>query len=336
MDATTDEIASCSSYYEGTFAKRTYVNLLLVPIYIIVALCYFITFIITLLRLFLWTKEWKFAKKFREADRKMIAYMLEGFFNMLHHREGIRELENENVVIHHTDFPTKEIMEMSELGGAISNSDKFDNKAEISQSTMIDTQEILRSKLAMTILGWYIANISSLALVVFWDVFIINETHGCNDEFDCFFRNGTYISQSCSCLSNEEYFSAQCFEVSLEFPKAIAEVAGLLFLAFNGFAFLMFLKLLVADGIASQCFRIVIYILLAVIEYSVVFGIIGAFVARAVVLEKEDSTNVIIEEVLISIALLMGVTAPWMMLLWAFKKVVRRKNASTATKSEAN
>ena len=93
-----------------------------------------------------------------------------------------------------------------------------------------------------------------------------------------------------------EQAEATCYEpeVTLEFPMAIAEVAGILFLAFNGFTFLIFLKLLVADGITTLCFRITAlcfritaYILLAVIEYSVVMAIIGAFVARGLFFDTE-------------------------------------------------
>ena len=320
MDSTGD-VAECDVLYEGTFEKQTYVDLLLVPIYVIVGITYLLTIIITLLRLLLWGKGWNFARKFREADRKMIAYMLEGFFNMLHHREGIRELENE-IDGQHMEHPTEKKIEMTEKGTAHAMA-KLDSNKEISHSAMIDTDEILRSKWAMTILSWYVGNVTSLALVVFWDVFIVNEKRtGCDDEFDCFYKNGTFISQLCRCLSNEDYFEATCYEVSLEFPKAIAEVAGILFLAFNGFAFLMFLILLVADGVASICLRIVTYLLLGAIEYLVVFGIIGAFVARGAKLGKEDSTNVIIEETLISFAMVMGVTAPWIILLQVNKNLL--------------
>ena len=335
METDTNEAQWCSEYLddEDKLEQKTYQDLLLTPIYIIIAVCYQITFLITLLRLFLWKKKWSFAKKFREADRKMIAYMLETFFNMLHHREGIRDLENKKEVIN-VEYLNGEYLEMNEVHiheGRVCTTGKLNDSAEISHSTIIDTDEILSSKWAMTILSWYIANITSLALVVFWDVFILEEKFGCNDDLHCFYENGTYISQHCGCLSIEDERSASCYEVSLEFPKAIAEVAGILFLAFNGFAFLMFIKLLVVDGIASQCLRILSYLSLAIIEYLVVLGIIGAFVARGIALEKEDSTNMIIQQVLISAAMIMGVTTPWCMLLWAVKRVVRKKKSISKT-----
>ena len=258
METDTNEALWCSEYLpnEDKSEQKTYLDLLLTPIYIIIAVCYQITIFITLLRLLLWKKEWSFAKKFREADRKMIAYMLETFFNMLHHREGIQDLENKKEVIN-VEYLNGEHLEMDEVHiheGRVCATGKLNDSAEmrISHSTIIDTDEILRSKWAVTILSWYIANITSLALVVFWDVFILEEKFGCNDELNCFYENGTYISQYCSCLSIEDKHSSSCYEVSLEFPKAIAEVAGILFLAFNGFAFSMFIKLLVVDGIASQ------------------------------------------------------------------------------------
>ena len=52
-----------------------------------------------------------------------------------------------------------------------------DGSVVINASALFDINEILRSKMAVTILSWYVANVTSLALV-FWDVFIINETYG--------------------------------------------------------------------------------------------------------------------------------------------------------------
>ena len=333
MDIDTTNGTHCTPVYDEVFTQTAYQGLLLVPIYIIVAFCYLLTFIITVLRLILWKKEWNFAKKFREADRKMIAYMLETFFNMLHHREGIRELENEVITIEHSTGEKNQMKEVQE--GEVSSAGQLDNNAKISHSTVIDTDEILRSQLAMNILSWYVANISSLALVIFWDVFILKESHYCDNELECFYKNHTYIPD-CGCLTSEDQYGVLCYDVTLEFPMAIAEVAGILFLALNGFSFLMFLKLLIADGITSRCLKIMLYLSLAAIEYLIVLGIIGAFVARTVLLQKEDSTNTIIEEVLISIAMIMGVTTPWIMLLWATRKVIRRKNAAKTTNSETS
>ena len=338
MDNSSNEfIDTGCEYFEQRFSKNAYDDLFLVPIYTIVAVCYSVAIILSILRLLLWRKEWNFAKRFRDADRKMIAYMLESFFNMLHHREGIldMELEPETEVkgIKYSNAGENIENQNIEMKGKVADPTttphtNHSTEANHSTSSMIDTGEILRSKWAMTILSVYVANVTSLALVVFWDVFILKQTKGCNDEFECFLKNGTYIDSYCfGCgLTDAEQAEATCYEVALEFPMAIAEVAGILFLAFNGFTFLIFLKLLVADGIATPCFRITAYILLAVIEYSVVLAIIGAFVARGLFFNTEESTNTIIEEVLISLAMIIGVTTPWIMLLWALRRVVQKSS----------
>ena len=324
------EIAHCGiKFPEVRFAEITKFNdIHLVPVYVIIGACYLLIIFITLLRLLLWKKEWSCARRFREADRKMIAYMLEGLMNMLHHREGIRMLESE-IEATHMEHPAdiEDEYKISGKGTHIQFMQWEDSSAEPCHKEMINTNEILRSKWAMTILSFYIGTVTTLALVVFWDVFIINEKYQCDDAFDCFYPNGTFIDQYCFCLSEIDFDSAKCYQLSLDFPKTIAEVAGILFLAFNGFAFLMFLKLLVADGIVSQCLRILAYTSLAVIEYIVVFAIIGAFVIRGEVLQTKDG---LIEETLISIALTTGVTASWMMFLWAFKRTIRKKKLSKA------
>lgn len=70
------------------------------------------------------------------------------------------------------------------------------------------------------------------------------------------------------------------------------------------------------------------YLVLGLVEYAIVLAIIGSFIARRVLLRKEDTTNVIIENFLISIALGIGVTMPWILLLWALNRVVRKKKTS--------
>lgn len=322
-----DDSALCNLTFESIFKRSSYLNILYGPIIGFVCASYAITILLMILRQLLWKKKWHFAKKFREADRKMIAFMLENLFNMLHHREGIRELEDGTGVAD-IEYSSSDNVKMEDKK-ADSSAEKSGH-SEVTHSHMIHTGEILSSKLAVTFLSFYVASVSSLGLVVFWDVFLVKVTIGCVDEdgIDCFYTNGTYISQFCSCLSSTDQFEATCYEIALEFPMAIAEVAGILFLAFNGFTFLVFLKLLIADGSVSKCLRMCMYLLLALIEYVIVLAIIGSFIARRVLLRKEDTTNVIIEEFLISIALGMGVTMPWIMLLWALNRVVKKKKTS--------
>ena len=54
----------CNLEREYTFQHRGYLNLLLAPIYTVLAVTYTSTFVVMLLRLLLWKKEWEFARKF--------------------------------------------------------------------------------------------------------------------------------------------------------------------------------------------------------------------------------------------------------------------------------
>ena len=304
MDNTTTitNYTQCGDFNKAKLSESAYKDLLLVPIYTIVAVCYSLAFLCIVLRRILWKKEWNFAKKFRDMDRKLITFMLESFFSMLHHREGILEMDS----LEKGAAPTKTVHTHHNAEG------------NPSTSAMIDTDDILHSKWSMAVLSVYVANVSSLALIVFWDVFIVTETSSCDDEsVDCFFSDGNYIDLdniTCfyRCLDSS---NVSCYKLTLDIPKALAEVAGILFLGFNGFTFLMFLKLLVADGIATQCFRIIAYLLLAVIEYSVVLAIIVVLVLR-ILMDDSDT----IKDVLITLATFTGVTTPWIVLLWALKR----------------
>ena len=85
-----------------------------------------------------------------------------------------------------------------------------------------------------------------LALVIFWDVFILEHWNGHVKEgnADCYIRdaNGTYTLVNFSKTElRERRETIDCYALALDFPKALAEVAGILFLASNGFALLTFL-----------------------------------------------------------------------------------------------
>lgn len=110
----------------------------------------------------------------------------------------------------------------------------------------------------------------------------------------------------------------KCFAFALDFPTALVSVAGILFVASNGFIFLMFLILLVVDGIESCCRRMSMCVILAMAEYIFAGLVVYAFVIRYELSGREGSINLVIQEYLIITALIMGVTTPWLLLLWAF------------------
>lgn len=304
--------------------RASYQDLLVIPIYAIISLTYIITISATIIRLLFWDKKWSFTQKIKEADHKLITYMLEGFFNMLHHREKIHKMHK---------------WSRNEMPESTSTAASTEVQA-ITVSVLMRTSTILSSKWATTILSWYVANIASLAMFTFWDEFSVEEVIGCVNGLDCYFPNNSLVMdcypRDIASTDREILDKATCYQFTLDFPKAIAEVTGILFLGANGFAFLMFLLLLVIDGISSPCIRIIAYAVIAFIEYTIVGSIIFAFVIRVLVLRKEDTINVIIEELLISTALLTGVTTPWIVLLWAVSKYKRNKTKLDSTSSNSS
>ena len=300
-----------------------YQDLLVVPMYAIVGVTYLITIFATLARLLFWNQQWGWMKRLKEADQKLITYMLEGFFNMLHHREKIQDIHNRNEVncsdVHKLHESTPELSAANVIP-PVAGIDKTVARVGL----LIQTSTILSSKWAMTVLSWYVANIASLAVFIFWDEFSVEEVVGCVNELDCYYPNGSLITdcypENIFGSDREIFDKATCFGLTLDFPKAIAEVTGILFICSNGFAFLMFLLLLVIDGVASPLLRTIAYSIIAFMEYAGAASIIFAFVVRVQVLYKNDTINTIIEELLISSALLTGITTPWVILLWAVTK----------------
>ena len=289
--------------------RETYQSMLLSPIFTILIVTYLLTFIATIVRVTLWNKKWKAVKKLKEADRKLTMYMLEAFFSMLHHREAIRDLSEQDRRKESRDEDTELLH--------VTHAKEKENVLRLGD--IINTQNILSSRWAMSILSWYVACIATATLAIFWNIFIIDESIGCSYGSDCYYDNDTLIDK-CDVSKAQWQASALCYQLSLDFPKAIAEVVGIIFVAAIGFAFLMFLTLLVIDAVDTVCLRVLLYLTIAVFEYSFVAGIILAFVARVEILYKQDSATIIIMEILIAKALLMGVSVPWVLLLWAFSK----------------
>ena len=106
---------------------------------------------------------------------------------------------------------------------------------------VITTEHILTSKWAMTLLSWYVASVASLALVVFWEQFIVEQITASiyeSKNADCYIldTDGRYtlVNISDPLLANGEPIAVDiCHALGLDFPKAIAEVAGILFLSSN-------------------------------------------------------------------------------------------------------
>ena len=328
--------------------KSSYDALFLVPIYVIVSSTYFATVVLSIIRLVSWKREWKAIIKLKEADRKVIAYMLETFFNMLHHREGIQNLNPPKV----PKEPGVELQEKSididkSRGTDTSTSDK---EYEIVHSTspghVITAEHILSSKWAITLLSWYVASVASLALVVFWNHFIVEQITKSrlieSNHADCYIleSDGSYtlvnVSDPLVLASGAQLEFDICYSLSLDFSKSIAEVAGILFLASNGFAFLTFLMLIVVDGIETRLHRIMSYVALAAVEYGTIGLVLYAFGVRYLLQGEEDSLNLTIEEFLIGFALVMGATTPWLLLLWASKRWIRKRDRAIHSTAEAS
>ena len=319
--------------------KSSYEALFLVPICIIVGSTYFVTILLTIIRLVSWKKEWKAIAKLKEADRKVIAYMLETFFNMLHHREAIQSLNPPTV----SKEPGEELKDKSLSTDQSSSTSTEKTRStelstpyveyEIVHSTspghVITTEHILSSKWAMTLLSWYVASVASLALVVFWDQFIVEQITASiyeSKNSDCYIldTDGRYTLVN---ISDDEPIAVDiCYSLSLDFPKAIAEVAGILFLSSNGFAFLTFLMLLVVDGIETPLHRLVSCAALAAMEYGAIGFLLYSFGVHYLLRGEEDSINLFIEEFLMGFTLVMGATTPWLLLRWASKRWVRKRD----------
>ena len=315
--------------------KITYEYLLLLPIFVIVSTTYFVAALLSVLRLFSWKAEWHVIQKLKEADRKVISYMLETFFNMLLHREGIRDLnrmrsKQKDVTQRATQSRSKEKSCTCRCSTTVVKPSANVGLLNLpvhssSPGHAINADSIMSSKWAMSILSWYVASVASLALVIFWESFILEQRTGHTGEgrADCYSqdRNGTYILVNTSDIDtgrDPRHQNVKCFAFALDFPTALVSVAGILFVASNGFTFLMFLIMLVVDGIESCCRRMSMCVILAMAEYIFVGLVVYTFVIRYELSGRVGSINLVIQEYLIITALIMGVTTPWLLLLWAF------------------
>ena len=148
-----------------SWQESSYQNILLVPIYSIIAVTYVLSIGLTLFRLAFWTKETSVVRKVKEADQKMIAYVLDGFFNMLLHRKGIQSLSQQQCRGRSVDAGNNGEVAVDEYS-LYSNqryTDMEDGASESKDlSILLQTETILMSRWAVSILSWCVATISSL------------------------------------------------------------------------------------------------------------------------------------------------------------------------------
>ncbi|KAL5510283.1 hypothetical protein EMCRGX_G005806 [Ephydatia muelleri] len=265
--------------------KAYYEYLLLVPIYVFLSMAYFVAVVFTVLRLVSWN--WPIMTKLKEADRKTITYMLETFFNMLHHREGIRDLNQKRSAAKDCKPPAVSEPQEDTPGTA---AETLPTNGEYPEQQVGDDHiELVCRKRRFTGSGHFLGRF----------------------HFGTLERCGRSKTEP-----RERHETIDCIALALDFPKALAEVAGILFLASNGIALLMFLLLLIVDGIESRCYRMVMYVVKATVEYLFVGLMIYASTVRYE-LRSTEGINLLIQDYLISFALLVGVTTPWLLLLWA-------------------
>eukprot|EP00731_Ephydatia_muelleri_P037756 Em0554g2a len=281
--------------------KSSYEALFLVPICIIVGSTYFVTIILTIIRLVSWKREWKAIAKLKEADRKVIAYMLETFFNMLHHREAIQSLNPPTV----SKEPGEELKDKS-----LSTDQSSYTSTEKTRSTELSTPyveyEIVHSTSPGHVIMHHGAHPEQQMGHDTAQLFIVEQITASiyeSKNSDCYIldTDGRYTLVN---ISDDEPIAVDiCYSLSLDFPKAIAEVAGILFLSSNGFAFLTFLMLLVVDGVETPLHRLVSCAALAAMEYGAIGLLLYSFGVHYLLRDEEDSINLFIEEFLMGLHL---------------------------------
>ena len=158
--------------------RSHYESILLIPIYVAAGLSVLTYTATTCIRLLWWNFKSHFVELLKAIDQKVISYVLDGFFGVLEGREDTE---------HTTDID----MSLKEIQLQAFTDEADARKAEETirstrSSVKINTMNILKSKHAINILALYFNTVVLLIFILFWDIFNIETTFGCDYHRDCY------------------------------------------------------------------------------------------------------------------------------------------------------
>ena len=131
-------------------------------------------------------------------------------------------------------------------------------------------------------LSMYSHDIILLIFTSFWDIFIIEETFGCDEHRDCYIGDNSQDPIGNCALISAPNTSVICYRLLFNSVTDLPDVGGITFVAIGGFGLISFVVLLVQDAVHNHWIRVILSIIVFVLQYTIIFAYLGYFIYHSI------------------------------------------------------
>ena len=293
--------------------RSQYEDVLLIPIYVVTGITTLSFIITTIYRLLWWDHKWPHFQTMKKIDQKIITYAFHDFFKVLEGREQFEKIMDENRNL-------KEIQSQT-FADEVDAGEAEKSIQSVRSTIKINKANILKNKHAINMLSMYSHSIILLVFTSFWDIFIIEETFGCDNYRDCYVGDISQDPISNCDLINPTNTSVICYRLLFDSVGGLASIGGITFVAIGGFGLMSYVVLLVQDTVKSHSIRVVLSIIVFVLQYTLVFANLGYFIYFYVTrstLHQAYQVSYAVQAGISFVAAFICVTTPWVIIVWSW------------------
>ena len=293
--------------------RSEYEDVLLVPMYVVTGITTLSFILTTIYRLLWWDHTWPHLQTMKRIDQKIITYAFHNFFEVLEGREKFEKIMDANKNL-------KEIQSQT-FADEVDAGEAEKTIQSVRSTIKVNKANILKNKHAINMLSMYSHTILLLVFTSFWDIFIIEETFGCDEHRDCYVGDNNQTPISNCDLINPRNTSVICYRLLFDSVNGLASVGGITFVAIGGFGLMSYVVLLVQDTVKSHCIRIILGIIIFVLQYTVIFANLGYFIYLQISrrrLHQAYQVSYAVQACICFVAAFICITTPWVIIVWSW------------------
>ena len=249
----------------------------------------------------------------RKIDQKIVSYAFHNFFVVLEGRENFEHIMDTNKGLKEIQLQTfADEVDAREAEKSIQN---------VRLTIKVNKNNILKNKHAINMLSMYSHTIILLIFTSFWDIFIIEETFGCDEHRDCYVGDNSQNPISNCALINETNTSVVCYRLIFDSVNGLASIGGITFVAIGGFGLMSYVVLLVQDAVHNHWIRVTLSIIIFVLPYAIIFANLGYFIYFHILrssLHQAYQVSYAVQACICFIAAFICITTPWVIIVWSW------------------
>ena len=249
----------------------------------------------------------------KKIDQKIVSYAFHNFFEVLEGRENFEHIMDANKNLKEIQSQTfADEVDAGEAEKSIKN---------VRSTIKVNKNNILKNKHAINMLSMYSHTIILLIFTSFWDIFIIEETFGCDEHRDCYVGDSSEDPISNCTLINPMNTSVICYRLLFDSVNGLASVGGITFVAIGGFGLMSYVVLLVQDAVHNHCIRVILSMIIFVLQYTIIFANLGYFIYLHILrssLHQAYQVSYAVQTCICFIAAFICITTPWVIIVWSW------------------